>query len=237
MSKPVSKTFQDLRKLPCLSGLKDDELAVIGGQAGLKRFAKNDILFREADSVKFLFVIKSGRIKLFKTSPEGRELLIKIMGVHDYFCCAPLYLDKTYSVSAVALEDSEIVVIPVKEFKELIMAGISEMGMKIITGLCSRIKYMSGLVEDLSFKDVEQRIMVSLLRLAEEKAPDNNTVVLTVTHQDIAAMTGTVREVVSRAMSRLKKQGIIIDSNIKGFKIDRRKLSGSISEKSCNLSY
>ena len=223
--KPIPETIPDLRTLPCLSGLKEDELSLIGEQAHISTFLKNEILFREADPLNFIFIVRTGRIKLFKTSPEGRELTIKLLGSHEYFCCAPLYLDGKYSVSAMAMEDSAVVMIPSKDFKEIIGVSVSEIGLKIIRGLCSRIKYLSGLAENLSFKDVEQRILTALLHLSEEKAPKENIVSLSVSHQDIASMTGTVREVVSRIMSRLKKEGIIVDSNAKGFKIDKERLS------------
>jgi CRP/FNR family transcriptional regulator len=97
-------------------------------------------------------------------------------------------------------------------------------GLKIIAGLCSRVRHLSNLVEDLTFKDVEERVMLALLRMAEEKAADVRQVNLAVTHQDIAAITGSVREVVSRTMSRLKKEGVIIDSSAKGFLIDKENL-------------
>ena len=119
--------------------------------------------------------------------------------------------------------------IPARYFKEMINSSVSGMGLRIITGLCNKIKYLSNLVENLTFKDVEQRVMVSLLRLAEEKSPQDNIVSLSITHQDIASMVGSVREVVSRTMSRLKKERIIVDSNIKGFKIDKERLSRLIS--------
>lgn len=223
--------LDDLRALPCLSGLKNDDLSVIGEQVHLRTFLKNEILFRESDPASFLFVVRTGKIKLYKTSSEGRELSIKIMGPHEYFCCAPLYLDGKYPVSASAKEDSTVVSIPAKDFKDLIGISVNSVGLKIISGLCNRIKYLSGLVENLSFKDVEQRILMTILRLSEEKAPKDNLVSLSISHQDIASITGTVREVVSRTMSKLKKKGIIVDSSIKSFRINKNMLKQLLNEK------
>ena len=179
-------------------------------------------------------MVTSGRVKLFKSSPEGRELAIKIMGPNDYFCCAPLYLDGRYSVSAVAMEDSSLVLIPVEDFKEMLNANVSEIGFRLISGLCSKIKYLSNLVGTLTFKDVEQRVILTLLRFAEEKSSEDNLVFLSLTHQDIASMTGTVREVVSRTMSRLKKDGIITDSSFRGFVIDKERLSGLLNDEAAS---
>lgn len=221
----TSEINRDLKVLPCLSALGDEDLFLISEKAFAKKFAKNENIFNESDIMKFFFVVRSGAIKLFKTSKEGREIVVKIMGPGEFSCCAPLYEDGRLFMNAVATEDSVVIMIPADNFKEMLNSSVSEMGLRIITGLCNRIKYLSTLVEDLTFKDVEQRIILTLLRLAEEKSSEENIVTLTVTHQDIASMTGTVREVVSRAMARFKKEGIITDSSTKGFKINKNRLS------------
>ncbi len=192
--------------------------------ASLKTVPKNDILFMETEPVDFFFIVKQGLISLYKTSEDGRELVIRKMGPGDYFCCAPLYEGGRHYVSARVVKDAELIMIPAEEFKGLMMGGMSEMGTRMIASLCARIRYLSQMVEDLTFKNVEQRILVAFWRLAEEKAPGADIVDLAVTHQDIASMIGTVREVVSRIMLKLKKNGVITRSSVKGFTIDRNRL-------------
>ncbi len=218
------RIMHDLLVLPCLSGLKEGELAFMEQMARLKRITKNNILFEETEPVKFFFVVKQGMVKLYKTSKEGRELIVKVMGPREYFCCAPLYTGSSYFVGAVALEDTLLITIPAEEFKKALKNEVTATGWKIISGLCSKIRHLSSLVEDLTFKDVEERVINTLVRLADERAPGSKTASLQLTHQDIASMTGTVREVVSRTMSRLKKEGIIIDSSVKGFTINKEGL-------------
>lgn len=228
----ISEINRDLKVLPCLSALGDEYLSLISEKAFAKRFAKNETIFAELDAMKFFFVVRSGAIKLFKTSKEGREIVVKIMGPGEFSCCAPLYTDdERFFMNAVAIEDSVIVMIPSDSFKEMLNSSVSPMGLRIINGLCMRIKYLSKLVEDLTFKDVEQRIILTLLRLAEEKAPEESMVTLAVTHQDIAAMTGTVREVVSRTMARFKREGVIADSSARGFRVDKDRLSHLLKRK------
>lgn len=228
---PGSEIKRELLVLPCLSGLGDEELVAIGREARFRRMTKNTIIFDEADLVKFIFIVKTGSIKLFKTSFEGRELIVKIIGPGEHFCWAPLYVDGKYPVSAMALDDSTLIVIPAEFFKKMLNSEVSKLGLKMIVGLCSKVKYLSSLVEDLTFKDVEQRIIMALLRLTEETPSEGNTVLLTFTHQELASMTGTVREVVSRTMSRLKKEGIITESTTKGFRIDKERLLKLFSNK------
>lgn len=89
----------------------------------------------------------------------------------------------------------------------------------------------SPLVGTLTFKDVEHRVILALQRFTEEKSSQGKLVSLSLTHQDIASITGTVREVVSRTMLRLKKDGIISDSGVGGFTVDRKKLAHLLNEK------
>lgn len=211
--------------LPCLSGLRDKELLTISRLARIRDADKDEVIFKEAEPAEFFFTLRKGTVKLYKTSEEGRELTVKIMRPGDYFCCAPFYSGGKHYVGANTVERSTLIVIPAKDFKEKLREEVGETGWKIIAGLCSKIRYLSGLVEDLTFKDVEARVVGTLLRLADERHTDSNIVSLDLTHQDIASMTGTVREVVSRTISRLKKDGIISNGHGKGFNIDRYKLS------------
>lgn len=227
----ISEITESLHALPCLSGLAGEELAVIGQMSSLLKVARNETLFEETDRVRFFFIMKNGSVKLYKTSQEGKELIVKIMAPGDYLCCAPLFAGGKYFMSAVALEDSTLVAIPADAFKGMLSDSLGDMGLKIIAGLCGRIRYLSNLVEDLTFKDVEQRVISALIRLADEKSPLDKTVTLTMTHQDIASLTGTVREVVSRTMSRLKKEGVIIDSSVRGFTVDKEKLVDLLNRK------
>jgi CRP/FNR family transcriptional regulator len=135
-------------------------------------------------------------------------------------------------VGAIALDDSSLIVIPSETFKEVLRSAVSETGWKIISGLCNKIHYLSGLLEDLAFKDVEKRVITTLMTLAGEVSPKESFISLQLSHQDVASMTGTVREVVSRTMSKLKKAGVITHSSVKGFTIDRGRLSKLMDKQS-----
>lgn len=220
----LSEIVRDLHVLPCLTSLGNEDLAAVGRMANFRKVPRNEVLFEETDAVQYFFIVKAGFVKLYKTSQEGKELIIKIMGPGDYLCCAPLYAGGRHFMSAVAIEDTTLLAIPAAAFKEVLSDSLGPIGLKIVSGLCGRIRYLSNLVEDLTFKDVEQRVILALMRLAEEKAPSERTVSLSVSHQDIASMTGTVREVVSRTMSRLKKEHVVTDSSVKGFTVDKERL-------------
>ncbi|MBF0458364.1 MAG: Crp/Fnr family transcriptional regulator [Nitrospirae bacterium] len=211
-----------LRALPCLSHLSADELELIERKSYVKTIAKNDMLFSSSDELKYIFILVSGSIKLFKTSEEGREIVIKTMTAGEHFCYAPLYTGRKQMVNAIALEKSSVINIPAEMFLDLMCDGLSGQGIKILHTLCQKVQHLSKIVESLTFKDVEKRVLSCILDLAEEKSPSGDIVLLNITHQEIASMTGSVREVVSRTMSKLKKSGIILNRTSKGFKIDKQ---------------
>jgi CRP-like cAMP-binding protein len=212
-----------LRLLPCLSRLSADELGLIERKSYMKKIAKNDMLFSAADELKYIFIIVSGSVKLFKTSREGREMVIKTMAAGEHFCCAPLYTDRKQMVSAVALEESSIVFIPAEMFLALMCGGLSGMGIKVLHTLCTKVQHLSNIIETMTFNDVERRVLLCIVERAAEKSPSEDIVSLSLTHQEIASMTGSVREVVSRTMSRLKKSGIILDRTVRGFTVNKRR--------------
>ncbi|MBF0487100.1 MAG: Crp/Fnr family transcriptional regulator [Nitrospirae bacterium] len=211
-----------LRLLPCLSRLGADEFKSIESKAFIRKIAKDDMLFSSSDELKYIFIVVSGSIKLFKASEEGREIVIKTMSTGEHFCCAPLLTDRKQMVSAIALEDSSIIYIPAEMFLELMCDGLSGQGIKMLQTLCGKVQHLSKMVETMTFKDVEQRVLSCILGLAAGKSPSDNIVLVDITHQELASMTGSVREVVSRAMSKLKKSGIILERTAGGFKIDKQ---------------
>lgn len=224
--KSLSELFDsELKKFPCLSNLNDSELSKFSEKARFKQLKKSEVLFRESEPLNFFYIVHSGRIKLYKTSPDGRELLIKFMGPGDYFCCAALFSGNKALVSAYAVEDSSIIIMPASDFKTIISEAFNETGLRILMGLCRRINYLSKLLEEMSFKDVDERIAITLLRICNERFPNQKLVSLSLSHQEIASMTGTVREVVSRSMAKFKQKGIITETTVRGFTLDTEKLS------------
>ncbi|KJU86671.1 Crp/FNR family transcriptional regulator [Candidatus Magnetobacterium bavaricum] len=211
-----------LQCMPCLAAFSEDELSAMQSKAVRKKCCRNDYLFWEGDEIKFVFVVESGHIKLFKTSGEGREIVIRVMKAGDYFCCAPLYADRKNMVNAIALEDTSLVLIPTEFFHETIYSGLTPMGARVLSTICDRVKHLSGIIESLTFKDVVKRVLMILLNAANDKDPDSNIVSLSLTHQEMASMIGTVREVVSRTISRLRKEKIVVDSTSREFKVNKQ---------------
>jgi len=228
MSSPY---IEDLKVLPCLAQFTEKELEIIGEGLEVKTLKKNNPVFYESEPVRDIFIVKDGSVKLYKSSPDGKELVIRVMKEGDHFCCAAALSGERYFVNAIANEDATIITLPVSLFKKRLFASIDPLTMKLIKGLCGRIRYLSCIVEDLTFLNVEQRVGHFLLMVSHETSADDE-VELSLTHQEIAGMVGTVREVVSRVMSKLKKEGVILKSTVKGFRISKNRLCRYLSEES-----
>ena len=191
----------------------------------LKRFERNAVIFEESEPAERFYVVDAGSLRLYKASQGGRELSTRIIGSGNCTCCAPLFGNRRHCVSARALEDSTLIVVPAEIFREMIGSTLHEVGMVILSCLSRRVAHLSNLLGDVTFKGVEERVLRWLLRTARERSLRQEKVPLPFTHSDIASMTGTVREVVSRIMSRLKREGIITDSTVRGFRVDIDKLA------------
>jgi CRP/FNR family cyclic AMP-dependent transcriptional regulator len=214
----------NLKLIPCLSSLGPEYLKKLEQKANIRKIRKKGMIFREADSVRSFFIVRSGIVKLFKTSEEGRELLIEVMEKGDHFCFAPMFLGNAFTVNAQAIEESEIIMMEADVFKSIIDHDTGALGKKMISALCRKVEHLSRIIEDLAFNDIEQRISGSILKMIVAGGRTDNIVTLKISHRDIASITGTVREVVSRVIKKFKENGIVVDSGVRHMKVDRTRL-------------
>ncbi len=219
-----------LRNLYCLNLLEEESLLRIAEVARKRVLFREEALFEEGEEVGYLYMVCSGSIKLFKVSPEGRELIIRVVNAGDLFGCESLFHEDRYLMSAVALEESEVIRMPAERFKEVFISESGPAGLRLLESLSTCIQQLVGLIDNLAFKDVELRILDKLYEFTSH-APLSDTVTLRLTHQDIASLVGTVREVVSRTMSKLKSKGVVVESTVRGFRVDRARLAELLEQR------
>lgn len=211
--------------LPCLASLGDGPAEQLHASARIRSVAGNTVLFEEYDPADSVFSILTGAVQIFTASREGRELVIENLAPGQCVCCASLHGRRRHYASARSLENSTLIAFPAEKFRTLLSGSPPEIGQAIIACLSSRFGRLFSLLGDLAFRDVEERVMIVLHRLAGERRCGNSrTISLAVTHQDIASMTGTVREVVSRTMSKLRKERVITATSVRGFTLDQERL-------------
>jgi CRP-like cAMP-binding protein len=199
-----------LRKTPLFASLTEEELRALAARASKKSYPAGALLFGEGDPCTGLFLVASGRIRIFKLSPGGREQVLAVEGPGSSFAELPVFDGGNYPAAAAALEDTEVIFISRKDFQNFCREH-PEVALKLIAVVGSRLRRLVGIIEELSFTTVRQRLIALILRLAQTGAPsaEGLHVELTKSHQQLAAELGTVRELISRNLSRLQAEGFL----------------------------
>jgi CRP-like cAMP-binding protein len=200
-----------LGRTALFSGLSDDELRALAELAVEQRLARNEILFTAGDEARGLYVIVEGSVRAFRESIDGREQVIHVERAGTTFAEVPMFDDGAYPSTAAAEEDSVILFIDKRDVRNLCLShpNIALAALKL---MASRLRRCAELVEALSLHEVDQRLARLLLEEARSrgKRRDKTVVVeLVLTNQQISARIGTVREVVSRGLSRLQQNELI----------------------------
>lgn len=200
-----------LRKTPLFANLSDHEMRALCARVANKRFHRGELLFSEGDPCSGLFLVASGKVRIFKTSPAGREQVLALEGPGSSFAELPIFDGGKYPASASAVEDAETLFISRKDFQGFCREH-PDVALKVLAVVGSRLRRLVGIIEDLSFSTVRQRLISVLLRAAQESGNAAKTGIrleLAKSHQDLAAELGTVRELISRNLGRLQAEGLI----------------------------
>ena len=214
-----------LRKTPLFASLTDEETQALRRRVSSKHYDRGELLFSEGDACGGLFIVGKGKIRIFKLSPSGREQTLAMEGPGSSFAELPVFDGGNYPASAAASEDAEVLFISRKNFQDFCREH-PEVGLKVIAVVGSRLRRLVGIIEDLSFTTVRQRLMALILRLAHTSTTRSSQgvhVELTKSQQDLAAELGTVRELISRNLGRLQAEGYV---NVNGRSIVVKDLAG-----------
>jgi len=214
-----------LRKTPLFASLTPKEMEALGARISRKRFQKDEQLFAEGDPCTGLYLVASGKIRIFKLSPSGREQILAMEGPGSSFAELPVFDGGNYPASASAMEDTEVLFVSRKDFQNFCREH-PDVALKVIAVVGSRLRRLVGIIEELSFTTVRQRLIALILRLAQAggvRSSEGVRIELTKSHQDLAAELGTVRELVSRNLGRLEAEGFL---DVEGRKIVVKDLPG-----------
>jgi len=200
------------RKFALFAELDDRELASIAAVAKTRRYAKDDVVFHADESGDVFCLIKEGKVKVTMISPEGKEIILSMMGSGDFFGEMALVDNEPRSATVIATESLELVTIWRSDFLQILSEnfGITK---KVLAELSRRLRSASNRIESLATMDVYGRLARFLLDLARQngKVLDNGYVAVSrPTHQSIANMIGTSRETVSRLIHDLMKQNLLL---------------------------
>jgi CRP-like cAMP-binding protein len=200
------------RKFALFAELDERELASIAAVAKTRRYAKDDAVFHADESGDVFYLIREGQVKVTMTSPEGKEIILSVLGVGDFFGEMSLFDNAPRSATVIATEPLEIVSIWRSDFLHILAENFS-ITQKVLAELSKRLRYASNRIESLATMDVYGRLARFFIDLARQngKSLDNDYVsVIRPTHQAIANTIGTSRETVSRLIHDLMKQNLLL---------------------------
>jgi CRP/FNR family cyclic AMP-dependent transcriptional regulator len=200
-----------LRKVSLFSDLSEAELQSISNVTAVRTYPKNTIIISEGDNSDSLYAILSGKVKIYLSDDEGREIIINIQGAGEYFGELALLDDAPRSASVMTLEETRLAVISKSAFEECLTKH-PELGLRIIRELSARLRHLTQNVKSLALMDVYGRVARTLLDMAEPSG-DKLEIRQKLTQRDIASMVGASREMVSRILKDLSTGGYITIQN------------------------
>jgi CRP-like cAMP-binding protein len=204
--------ISSLKAIPYFSGLSDANLALIGKHVFEKRAERNEILFFEGEPADVLYFVVEGVVKIFKTSPDGKEQIFGIIRPGDSFNDVPVIGTGDNLVSAAAMSTVLLNGIKKKDLENIIKE-YPQIASNIIKVLSRRVEELMALVEDFSFRRVSGRVAKILLEYSGKDGNDGKDRPR-LTQQEIAAMIGTAREMVGRSLKSLEgEKAIRIERN------------------------
>jgi len=202
---------QILSRVPLFSGLAEGEMEFVAQRAVSRKYATGQIVFNEGDACSGLYVVATGHVRIFKTSTSGREQVLSIDGPGSSVAELPVFDGGNYPASVAAVDECTLLFISKQHFQELCLTH-PQVALKVLRVVGARLRRLVGIIEELSFTTVRHRLAALLLRLVhrEGKKSGNGAVVaLPDNNQEIASQIGTVRELVSRNLSRMQAEGLI----------------------------
>jgi len=206
-----TQTIEIFRKAEIFHGLDDNVLRTLVSHSIEKRLTRNEILFIADDDATGLYLIAEGSVRAFRTGMDGREQVIHVERAVTTIAEPPVFDDGKYPSTAAAEEPSKVFFIP-KEKLLSACIGHPELALAAARLLARRLRRCAELVESLSLREVGQRLAQLLLSQAASigrQTPYGVSFTQPLTHNQLAARIGTVREVVTRVLFRLQQQGLI----------------------------
>ncbi len=194
-----------------LAGLSQDELRTLASRTVRKLFKGGELLFAEGEPCHGLHIVASGKVRIFKASANGREQVLAVNEPGETVAELPVFDGGPYPASAVAIEDTQIAFISQRDFHGYCLEH-PQVALKVLSVAGARLRRLVGIIEELSFTTIRQRLVSTLLKLAQEqgvKAAGGIEFQLPASHQELANQLGTVRELISRNLMRLQAEGLL----------------------------
>ena len=204
-------SYKLLQNLPLFGELEEKEQMEIWTHVVTRSYKKSNIILFEEDPGDSLFIIKEGKVKITRLSEGGKEVILSILGEGEFFGEMSLLDGESRSANVIALSDCEVFVLKRDKFLN-ILKTTPQIAITLLEELAHRIRMSDQQIEYLSLADAENKVAMTILRIAEESGTfkmGQVSIEELPMQQDMANMSGTSRETISRMLSDFTDKGYI----------------------------
>lgn len=194
-----------LSELSVFQDLSPREMEELNRITTMSHVPRGRVFYRPEEPGEVLFILKEGRVQLYRISPEGKKLVITTLGPHTLFGEMALLGTKMHNTFAEAIDDCLICVMSRTDLERLIL-NKPQVALRILESTGKRLREAEERLENMAFKGIPARLASLLLRLSDEQGTNEIT---GLTHQDLAESVGTYRETATQVLNDLKSQGLI----------------------------
>ncbi|MGD0819515.1 MAG: Crp/Fnr family transcriptional regulator [Desulfomonilia bacterium] len=202
----ILKQIQDI---PLFQGLSNDVLEALSLRVLIGTYQPGEVIVAETDLVKQFFVVITGQVKLSKSSIEGKEQTLYLLGQGEPFGLCTAFATHDFPAEALALKKSDILTIPGAAVEEIVMKEPALL-LNILKVLSNRLKESMSLIESLALKEIPQRLasFIILTQLRENK-DKGGRIELSITHRELSKILGSTPEALSRALRKMQNDGVL----------------------------
>ncbi len=200
-----------LREVPIFTGLNDEDLDIIMRMTVRRTYPKNTMIVIEEDQGDMLYIIESGSVKITRLDDEGREVILAILGSSEFFGEMALLDGQGRSANVMAIDDSVLYTLHRRDFLD-VLERFPTISILLLREMTSRLRKSDQQIKSLSLSDAEHRIGIAIHRFAEDMGifKMGQVIINRLPYQqDIANMSGTSRETVSRMLKNLEQKGLV----------------------------
>jgi CRP/FNR family transcriptional regulator, dissimilatory nitrate respiration regulator len=201
------KLLSQIEAVPLFTGLSEEQLQELALIVVDQAFRRGQTIFLEGDEGSGFYVVNTGKVKIFKLSPDGKEQILHIFGPGEPFAEVPVFAGQRFPANAEALEDSRLFFFPRATFLNLIRQHPS-LALNMLSVLSRRLRQLAGLVEDLSLKEVPARLAAYILYQSDRRQGAAEFE-LEIAKGQLASLLGTIPETLSRILAKMGKEGFI----------------------------
>ncbi len=199
--------FAALARLPLFASLTEDQRRALAPACVIRPARKGDMFFLEGEEAHGLFLLLAGKVKIFRTGPDGREAVLHVFGPGEPFGEVAVFEGRKFPASALCVETGQSLFLPRRD----LIAGIAAdpaLALNLLAAFSRRLRGFAAKVEALTLMETPQRLAAYLLHESGERG-DAEVLRLDLSKGLLAGVLGTARETLSRTLGRMAEQGLI----------------------------